>query len=72
MSLLLDIGLDSLGIYDPKQRQTITDAIPIAAKLVDHVNDNLPLFATLSADIQILVPAAKILLDALAAKQRSV
>lgn len=66
MSFVLDIGLDSLGITDPKQRQTVVAAIPIAQKLVEHVNDNLPLFATLSADIQILVPAAKIVLDALA------
>lgn len=60
----LDIALGSLGLNDD-QKATVEAALPVAAKLVNHVEDNKALFATLYADCQLLLPAAKILLDAL-------
>lgn len=69
----LEIGLiyDWLGIYDDQSRTTINNAIPIAAKMVGHVDDNKATLATLIADAQLLVPAARILLDKLAAKVKT-
>lgn len=72
MSFEVDLALDALGISDGKQRDIVQAAIPVAAKLFDHANDNQALLATMWADIQLLIPAAKIVLDALAARQRSV
>ncbi len=62
----LNLALGMLGLNE-QQKQTVESAIPIAAKLVDHIAANKQLFATIFADAQLLVPAAKIVLDALAA-----
>ncbi len=61
----LSIALDAIGVSEPAQQQAVIDAIPIADKLINHIKDNMALFETLSADIKILIPAAKIVLDAL-------
>lgn len=60
----LDVALDLLGL-DAQQQQTVKDAIPLAAKLLDHIEANKRLFATLYADINLILPAAQIILDAL-------
>lgn len=70
MSFALEVLLDTLGINDPADRQTVKDGLPILKKFIDHVNENKPLFATLSADAQLLLPAAKIVVDALVAIQQ--
>lgn len=59
---------DWLGITDGQQQQTINNAIPIAAKLLGHIDDNKQLLATMSADVQLLIPAARIVFDKLALK----
>lgn len=66
----LEIALiyDWLGIYDDQSRSTINSAIPIGAKLLGHLDDNKQLVATFSADIQLLIPAARIVFEKLAAK----
>ncbi len=63
----LSVALGMLGL-DDTQKQIVVDAIPLAAKLIDHVAANKQLFATIFADAQLLTPAAKIVMDALAAK----
>lgn len=63
----LSLALNLLGL-DDTQKQTVVNAIPIFAKLIDHVTDNKQLFATLAADTQLVLPAVKIIMDALAAK----
>ncbi len=59
----LHIALETLGL-DPAEEQIVTNAMPVASKLLGHVEDNKQLFSTLWADIQLVLPAAKILLKA--------
>lgn len=59
---------DWLGITDSQQQAVINDAIPIAAKLLGHIDDNRALLATIVADMQLLIPAARIVFDKLAVK----
>lgn len=61
----LSLALHALGVTDPAKQQQVKNAIPIADKLVGHINDNKHLFDTLWADIQLIIPAVKIVLDAL-------
>lgn len=66
-SWVIEIELDLLGLSTQDQ-QTVENALPIAAKLLDHANANRQLFDTIYADAELVAPAALILANALNAK----
>ena len=63
-SWIIELELDALGLSSV-DKQTVENAIPVAAALVNHIVANKQLFATLYADAQIVIPAAAILANAL-------
>ena len=40
----LSLALHALGVTDPAQQQQVKSAIPVADKMVGHIQDNKQLF----------------------------
>ena len=60
----INLALDSLGLT-PDQKQTVLSAVPIATKMIEHIDNNQQLFDTLYADMKLILPAFKIILEAI-------
>lgn len=61
---IVEIELDLLGL-SAQDQQTVENALPVLSAALGHISANKQLFATLYADMQIILPAASILANAL-------
>lgn len=66
---IYNLVLNYLEIFDPKKRQQVLDAIPIALKMLDHLVENKHFFETMAADWALIAPAVQTVLNAWRAKQ---